>query len=61
MKKLHTDKIPEHIITDLNRLQTRIEDNAGKIIRAEISKVPIILIPITIVRAVKSAITGNLS
>ena len=56
-KKQQIESTPEQRITDLNFLQTLIEESAGKIISAEISKVPIILIPITIVKAVKSAIT----
>ena len=56
-KKQQSESTPEQRITDLNFLQTLIEESAGKIISAEISSVPIILIPITIVRAVKSAIT----
>lgn len=57
IKKQQTDSTPEQIITDLNFLQTPIDESAGKIIRAEISSVPIILIPITIVSAVSNAIT----
>ena len=56
-KKQQTDKTPEQMITDLNFLQIRIEDNAGKIMSAEIKSVPIILIPITIVSAVSKEIT----
>ena len=52
-----SESTPEQRITDLNFLQTLMEESAGKIISAEISRVPIILIPITIVRAVRSAIT----
>ena len=48
--------MPDTIITDLKDLQTRIDVSAGKIIKAEISNVPIILIPITIVNAVSTAI-----
>ena len=57
IKKQKTESTPEQIITDLNFLQTLIEESAGKIISAEISRVPIILIPITIVSAVSNAIT----
>ena len=49
--------IPEQIVTDLKLLKTRIEQSAGKIIRLEISILPISLIPITIVIAVRSAIS----
>ena len=56
-KKQQSESTPEQRITDLNFLQTLMEESAGKIISAEISRVPIILIPITIVRAVRSAIT----
>ena len=55
IKKQQIDITPEHIITDLNFLQIRIDDTAGKIISAEINSVPIILIPITIVSAVSRA------
>ena len=55
-KKQQSESTPEQRITDLNFLQTLMEESAGKIISAEISRVPIILIPITIVRAVRSAI-----
>lgn len=41
----------------LKFLHTLIEESAGKIIKAEIKSVPIILIPITIVSAVSRAIT----
>ena len=56
-KKQQSESTPEQRITDLNFLQTLMEESAGKIISAEISRVPLILIPITIVRAVRSAIT----
>ena len=56
-KKQQSESTPEQRITDLNFLQTLMEESAGKIIIAEISRVRIILIPITIVRAVRSAIT----
>lgn len=52
-KKQQSESTPEQRITDLNFLQTLMEESAGKIISAEISRVPIILIPITIVRAVR--------
>ena len=45
------------MITDLNFLHTRIEESAGNIISADMSKVPIILIPTTIVSAVSIATT----
>lgn len=53
-KKQHIDIITDITITERNFLHTLIEDNAGKIIRLDISKVPIILIPITIVIAVST-------
>ena len=56
-KKQQTDSTPEQIITDLNFLQILIEESAGKIISAEMSRVHIILIPITIVSAVNNEIT----
>ena len=56
-KKQQSESTPEQRITDLNFLQTLMEESAGKIISAEMSRVPIIFIPITIVRAVRSAIT----
>ena len=56
-KKQQSERIPEQRITDLNFLHTLIEESAGKMMSAEISSVPIILIPITIVSAVRSAIT----
>lgn len=56
-KKQHKDRIPEQIITDLNFLHRRIDESAGKMIKAEIRSVPIIRIPITMVSAVSSAMT----
>ena len=40
-KKQQSESTPEQRITDLNFLQTLIEESAGKIISAEISRVPI--------------------
>ena len=51
-----TETIAEEITTALNRENTRMEVNAGKMIRLEISIVPIIRIPTTIVTAVSTAI-----
>ena len=57
-KKKHTiETIEELITTVLKLLHTLMEVNAGKIIKLEISKVPIILIPTTIVMAVKNAMS----
>lgn len=56
-KKQHNDSTPEQIITDLNFLHKRIDESAGKIIKADIRSVPIIRIPITMVSAVSRAIT----
>lgn len=55
-KKHVTEIIPDEIITLLKLLKTRIDVNAGKMIKLEISIVPIIRIPRTIVIAVKKAI-----
>ena len=51
-----TEIITEVIITVAKRLQSRIDVSAGKIIIAEISKVPSIRIPTTIVMAVSREI-----
>ncbi len=56
-KNVNTEIIPEQIVTDLKLLKTRIEQSAGKIIRLEISILPISRIPITIVIAVSKAIS----
>jgi hypothetical protein len=53
--KQTTERIPEHITTDLKVLKSRIEVSAGKIIKLEMSIAPIIRIPITIITAVKRA------
>ena len=56
--KKHTTLITaDVIITLLKNLQTRIALSAGKIIRLEIKSEPIIVIPRTIVSAVKIAIS----
>ena len=47
----------EEMTTPLKLLQSRIDVSAGKIIRAEIRRVPIIFIPITMVTAVRNAIS----
>ena len=52
-----TDTETATIITDKNRLHTRIEVSAGKIIIADIRSVPSIRIPITMVTAVSKEIT----
>ena len=46
-KKQQSESTPEQRITDLNFLQTLMEESAGKIISAEMSRVPIILIPVS--------------
>ena len=51
-----TDKIAEHIVTDLNDLKMRIALNAGKIIKAEISNEPTRFIAKTMMTAVTTAI-----
>ena len=55
-KKQTKDTTTELIITLRKFLKSLIEVRDGKIIRAEISSVPITLIPITIVKAVSTAI-----
>ena len=45
------------ITTERNCLKIRIADNAGKMIKLEISIVPIIRIPTTMVTAVSKAIS----
>ena len=56
-KKHTTDTMPEIKTTYLNPLTTAPAESAGNMIRLEISIVPIILIPTTIVSAVKTAIS----
>ena len=51
-----TDKIAEHIVTDLNDLKMRIALNAGKIIKAEISNEPTRFMAKTMITAVTTAI-----
>ena len=55
-KKQTTDRIDEHIMTDLKLLDNLIDVKAGNMTRLEISSVPIIRIPRTMVTAVKKAI-----
>ena len=57
MKKHTTEMTDEQIVTVLNFLQTRIDVREGNMIRLEMSSAPIILIPSTIVIAVKKAIS----
>ena len=57
VKKQNSEITTELIITPLKFLNNLIDVNYGKIISAEISSVPITLIPITIVKAVRTAIT----
>lgn len=54
-KKHTTETAAEHITTPLKLLNTRIDVSAGKIIRLEISIVPIILMPTTMVSALRMA------
>lgn len=56
MKKQETDKIEEQMITDLKLLKILIEVSAGKMIRLDMRRVPIIRIPTTTVTAVSTAI-----
>ena len=57
IRKQATDTITEQIVTERKLLHTRIEVSDGKIIRLEISKAPISLIPTTIITAVSKAIS----
>ena len=52
-----TETTAEQIVTDLKLLKILIEHSAGKMIRLEISILPISRIPITIVTAVSRAIS----
>ena len=52
-----TEITAEQIVTLLKLLNTRIEHSAGKMIRLDISILPISRIPITIVTAVSRAIS----
>ena len=56
-KKQTAESMPDVMMTLRNVLHICIEVNAGKIIRLEISRVPIILIPRTTVSAVSTAMT----
>ena len=56
-KKQTTDTTAHITVTPLKLLHTRIEVSAGKIIRLEISSAPIILMPTTTVRAVRTAMS----
>ena len=55
--KVTTAMTAEQIVTERKLLKTLIEHSAGKIIRLDISMLPISRIPITIVTAVSSAIS----
>lgn len=57
VKKHTTETIADIVTTVLNVLQTRIAVSAGKITILEMSIAPMILMPITIVIAVRSAIS----
>lgn len=52
-----TPTVADDIITFLNDLHIRIDVSGGKIIRLDTKREPTSLIPITIVTAVKQAIT----
>lgn len=52
-----TDKIAEHIVTDLNDLKMRIALKAGKIIKADMSNEPTRFIAKTMMTAVTTAIS----
>ena len=54
--KRQIESTPDTITTPLKLLKIRMAVRDGKIMRLEISMAPIILIPITIVTAVKTAI-----
>ena len=56
-KKHDTATIADEIVTVLKRLKILMEVKAGKIIRLEIRRAPIMRIPSTIVRAVKRAMS----
>ena len=56
-KKQKTEINAEVRITERNLRHTRMEVNAGKMIKAEINKAPIIRIPKTMVIAVSNAIS----
>ena len=56
VKRQTHDTAAETAVTARKLLQTRIEVSAGKIIRLEISRAPIILMPTTTVTAVSSAV-----
>ena len=55
--KVATEIIAEHIVTERKLLNTLMEQSAGKMIRLDISILPIRRIPTTIVTAVSSAMS----
>ena len=57
IKKQTMEITADEMTTKRNCLKTRMADNAGKIIKLEISIVPIIRMPTTMVTAVNSAIS----
>ena len=57
MIKHNTDMMLDDMTTCLNFLNILIEDRLGNMIREDINRVPIILIPITIVILVSNAIS----
>ncbi len=57
IRKQTTERIPEHITTDLKLPKTRIDESGGKIMSAEISIDPTSRMPMTIVSAERSAIS----
>ena len=54
-KKQARDRIPEDTMTPPKLLNTRMEERQGNITRLEMSMAPIILIPSTMVTAVRTA------
>ena len=55
--KVTTDITAEHTVTARKLLNTLMLHSAGNMIRLEMSMLPIILMPITIVSAVSSAMS----
>ena len=56
-RKHTTDMMAEDTVTALKLLNIRIDERAGNIIRADMSRVPISLIPKTTVTAVRRAMS----
>ena len=57
LRKQKTDMTAEQITTFRKHLKKRMEDIAGKIIRLDMSRAPIILMPSTMVMAVSTAMS----